>query len=68
MSSKEIDAGYRSRLHVALVFVRWAQAHQTPITWQAIKDRFGCSRATAYRWLQAWHDEIGKEQAVDGHA
>ena len=39
---------------LALAFTRWALQQRDPPTWQAIANRFDVSRATAYRWREAW--------------
>ncbi|WP_157785168.1 helix-turn-helix domain-containing protein [Bradyrhizobium yuanmingense] len=39
-----------------MTFVMWAESRGLKITRDAIMARFGVSKATANRWLNAWRD------------
>lgn len=48
-----------------LRFADWAQSDRRGgVTVQAIRSRFGVSRATAYRWQRYWLDEIARQKAL----
>ena len=40
-------------------FTLWADALRTPLTAERIRNRYGCSRATAYRYRAAYYDAKG---------
>ena len=44
----------------AIRFVLWAQSLRTPLTKDLIRDRFGVSRPTAYRWLSLYRAAKGE--------
>lgn len=50
--------GPASSFEVALRFVLWA-GQQQHLTWQAIANDWGVSKATAYRWLAGWRAATG---------
>lgn len=52
--NREIEAGISCALEFALVFAEWAESLGGGLTQAAIVQRFGCSRATSYRWFNAW--------------
>ena len=52
-------AGLVNNLHWALVFAQWAASLRTPPTVKQIRDRFGVSRATGYRYKSAWEAAVG---------
>lgn len=41
----------------------WFAARRSAPTWHDVVDRFGCSRATAFRWL-ALHRHLAAEHAL----
>lgn len=45
--------GLVNALHWAIQFTSWAATLRNPPTWQQISERFGVSRATAYRYRSA---------------
>ncbi len=51
-----LPAGYSHTMEVAMTFVMWAESRGLKITRDAIMARFGVSKATANRWLNAWRD------------
>lgn len=46
--------GMLHSLEFALTFMVWAEERGDRLTWQAISERWGVHRATAYRYLAAW--------------
>lgn len=48
------EAGMLNSLEFALRFNAWAESMKGGVTVDAIKSRWGVSRATAYRWFNAW--------------
>lgn len=53
--------GPASSFEVALRFTMWA-GQQQHLTWHAIHDEWGVSKATAYRWLAGWRAATGAKQ------
>ena len=51
-SIKRCGEGMASALEFALAFNDWALANK--VTVESIRSRWGVSRATAYRYLNAW--------------
>ena len=50
----EIPAGVTASLEMAIRFTDWADQMGPRLTPAAIKGRYGCSRATSYRWFAAY--------------
>ncbi len=51
-----LPPGFISGLDFAMYFNDWAAEQHVPLTAQLIQDRFGCGRASAYRWRRAYLD------------
>lgn len=52
--NKQIEAGIGSSLEFAMLFARWADGHREIVSFRDIMERWGCSRATAYRYRNAY--------------
>ena len=52
--NKEAEAGISTSIEAVLSFASWARGQGGHLTPEAIKARFGCSRATSYRWFNAY--------------
>lgn len=48
-------AGIANSMELAMRFIGWAQSLGHEPTAADIQNRFGLSRAAAYRWRQAWN-------------
>jgi transposase len=51
---RELRPGIAASLEQAIRFADWARDMGDRLTAASIKDHFGCSRATSYRWLSAY--------------
>lgn len=49
-----------ARFEFAIRFAAWADAQARPIGPRMVVAAFGCSRSTAYRWLDAWRRARGE--------
>ena len=56
------QVGIARSLEAALLFFEWA-ANQHHLTHESIQREYGCSRATAYRWLSAYRAVAEKRAA-----
>ncbi|HHA2836585.1 TPA: hypothetical protein ACOFCN_000934 [Stenotrophomonas maltophilia] len=56
-------AGATTAIEFAFVFVRWARGRQRPLRPRDLEDRFGMSRATAWRYLRAYRDAQLEDRA-----
>ncbi|WP_223496762.1 hypothetical protein [Stenotrophomonas indicatrix] len=56
-------AGATTAIEFAFVFVRWARDRQRPLRPRDLEDRFGMSRATAWRYLRAYRDAQLEDRA-----
>lgn len=45
-----------SHLELMVRFAFWVSELRTPLTYQRVVERFGCSSATAHRWIRAYRD------------
>lgn len=49
----EIRNGALTAIESVAEFMDWAESRKR-VTWEDVRDHYGCSRATAYRWAGAW--------------
>ena len=61
--NRTTEAGISSALEFAMVFNQWAGAQAT-LKAEAIVARFQCSRATGYRYLNAYRAMQARRQAA----
>ncbi|MCF3479590.1 hypothetical protein GUV60_05945 [Stenotrophomonas maltophilia] len=56
----EHQAGAATPTEFAFQFVAWMQSRRTPATPSDLSDRYGMSRATAWRYLRKYRDAFGE--------
>lgn len=63
--NREIRAGVGTSLELAIRFAAWADSMGDRLSPAAIREHFGCSRATSYRWFAAYKAarDVGVEAA-----
>jgi transposase len=54
--AREMRPGIVASLEQTIRFLDWAEDMGDRLTPAAIKEKFGCSRATSYRWFAAYRD------------
>jgi len=59
MKVTELPAGISSRPEFFMRFALWAEQVERFISPEMIANHFGVSRATSYRWLEAWRSARG---------
>lgn len=59
----EIRNGALTSMESVAEFMDWAVSRKR-VTWEDVRDRYGCSRATAYRWAGAWRAIQERRQAA----
>lgn len=52
-------------LERAMLFALWAAGLRLPLSADRVMARFRVSRATAYRWMRAWHNANSEQWTVD---
>jgi len=60
MNRVELPAGVSSRMEFFMRFALWAERIEQFITAEMVVNHFGVSRATAYRYLDAWKNATGR--------
>jgi hypothetical protein len=58
-----LPAGFLTALDFAMYFNEWAATQTAPLAVSAIQARFGCCRASAYRWRRAYLDAVARREA-----
>ena len=53
------DSGFETAFELIIRFNGWANQRKPWPSIDDIRDEFGVSRATAYRWRKAWADANG---------
>jgi transposase len=53
------EAGIATSFEMAIRFSGWAQSMGERLTRKAIQEHWHVSRATAYRWLNAYRSAVG---------
>lgn len=59
-SLRYLPPGFVNALDFAMYFNDWAAEQKSPLSASAIQARFGCGRATAYRWRLAYRDALAR--------
>ncbi|HEY5805050.1 MAG TPA: helix-turn-helix domain-containing protein [Lysobacter sp.] len=54
------QAGISGSMEAAFRFLKWAEGKADRLTVVDIREHLGCSRATAYRWFNAFNAARGK--------
>lgn len=60
MTRVELPAGVASRMEMFMRFAIWANAMEHDITPEIVQNQFGVSRATAYRYMEAYKNASGR--------
>lgn len=55
-----LPPGFASGMDFVMYFNDWAAEQRGPLTAQLIQSRFGCCRASAYRWRRAYLDAVAR--------
>ncbi|UQY89253.1 hypothetical protein LQE85_08665 [Stenotrophomonas rhizophila] len=58
-----LPPGFASSMDFAMYFNDWAADQRGALIAQAIQARFGCCRASAYRWRRAYLDAVARRAA-----
>lgn len=58
-----LPAGFANGLDFALYFNDWAAERNGAPTAADIQQRFGCCRASAYRWRRSYFDAVARRAA-----